>query len=345
MEKRERLIRTFNFEPTDRPPLDIMENNIWKTLFSEFSQKYGFKTQDDILDHLDCDTRWLFAGKPEELKLLGTDADAIDVAGNFGGDQRRLLEDVETPEEVTALFCPNVDEIEYPDFRYEREKYPNHALVFAPVWMPIFSGACESFGMEEAMVKMITEPEVFEEYCRIQSEFAIKVFEKGFSLGASKYCDFVWIGDDFCDSRGPMISPQMWRSMIKPYLAKVVSFLKNEGMRVLFHSCGAVSEFIEDFIELGVDGLLVVQTSAKGMQVRDLAQQYGGRIVFWGAIDAQQLLTMGTPEQVYNEVLENCCAFQSCGGYVVANSHHSMPDIHRDNIEAMCRAVHEVKKD
>ncbi len=35
---------------------------------------------------------------------------------------------------------------------------------------------------------------------------------------------------------------------------------------MLFHSCGAVYELIEDFIEIGVDALNPVQISAAGME-------------------------------------------------------------------------------
>jgi len=344
MQKRERLLKTFRFEPTDRPPLDIMENNIWNSLFRDFSNKYGLQTTEEILDFVDCDTRWLIVARQEFMDDYTADANEMSAEANFDGAHKHLLEDVETPEEIQKLFKPDINELVYPDFRAEREKHPDHALVYCPAWMPIFSGACNAFGMEEAMVKMLTEPELFHAYARIQTDYAISVFKKGFDLGAAEYCDFVWMGDDFCDGRGPMIHPDLWRSMVKPYLAEIVAFLKTSGLKILFHSCGSVRMFIEDFIEMGIDGLLVVQTSAKGMDVSELAKEYGGRIVFWGAVDAQQLLTMATPEQVYDEVMKNCEAFKDCGGYVIANSHHSMPDISLENIEAMCRAAHDLEK-
>jgi len=109
-------------------------------------------------------------------------------------------------------------------------------------------------------------------------------------------------------------------------------------MHFWLHSCGNIELFIPDLIEMGVNGLCVVQTSANNMNLADLAEKYRNQIVFWGAVDAQQVLPKLTPEEVEAEVLRNLALFPS-GGYVVANSHHSMSDIKGENIEAMCRAV------
>ena len=119
---------------------------------------------------------------------------------------------------------------------------------------------------------------------------------------------------------------------------QIPATVKKYNIPLLFHSCGSVEQFIPDLIEIGVNGLCVVQTSANNMKLADLAEKYRNQIVFWGAVDAQQVLPRFTAEEVEAEVHRNMALFPS-GGYVVANSHHSMPDIKGENIEAMCRAV------
>ena len=112
-------------------------------------------------------------------------------------------------------------------------------------------------------------------------------------------------------------------------------------MYVLFHSCGAVRPVLEDFIELGVDALLVFQTTAAGMDPEAIAKEFGGRISFYGGIDVQTLLSFGTAEEVESTVRANVKAFSKCGGYTVANSHFMVSTIKGENIEAMCRAAKE----
>jgi uroporphyrinogen decarboxylase len=50
----------------------------------------------------------------------------------------------------------------------------------------------------------------------------------------------------------------------------------------MYHTCGSVRKLIEYFIRAGVDILNFVQVNAAHMDPRELEQEFGGRIVFWG---------------------------------------------------------------
>ncbi len=63
------------------------------------------------------------------------------------------------------------------------------------------------------------------------------------------------------------------------------------------HSDGAIFDFIPSLIEMGVDILNPVQTSAKGMDPHRLKSTFGDRMVFWGAsCDCQHTLPFASPE-------------------------------------------------
>jgi len=66
------------------------------------------------------------------------------------------------------------------------------------------------------------------------------------------------------------------------------------------------------------------------------SQDFGGKMVFYGGVDVQHLLSSGTQEEVQAAVEANIRAFENCGGYIVANSHHSLASIQGRNIEMMC---------
>ena len=116
-------------------------------------------------------------------------------------------------------------------------------------------------------------------------------------------------------------------------------------MFVLYHSCGAVRPVLGDLIDIGVHGLLVFQTTARGMDAPSIARDFGGRMTFYGGIDAQHLLSSGTNDEVRAAVRDNVRAFSDCGGYVVANSHHGVASIRGDNILAMCEAARAVREE
>jgi len=339
MTSMERVKRTFAFEQTDRPPIDLMENNVWPSLRQYFTDKHGLKEDEEILRHLHSDFRWVLTGPPEKMGSHEFDADGTDETGSYTDDVERPLTNANSVADVDKFFNPDAEATVVADFKGARELNPDKPIILTPYWMPIFSGACEAFGMQEAMIKMALQPEVFKAYAEKQSDYSVGVFKKNIEHGALNYCDFAWIGDDFAGERGLLLSPDMWRSLIGPYLKKTIRFLKDSGFKVLFHSCGAVREVIPDLIDMGIDALVVIQTSAHGMVVEELAREFGGKLVFYGAIDAQQLLTFGSPEDVKNEVIRNYRAFEKCGGYVVTNSHTCMADIKGENIESMAHTA------
>ena len=130
--------------------------------------------------------------------------------------------------------------------------------------------------------------------------FYDRVFEETGDL-----LDVVCEADDLGTQRGPLISPETYRKRIKPFQARLFAHIRRKapGVKIFYHSCGAVAEFIPDLIEMGVDALNPVQVSAAGMEPLALKREYGREIAFWGGgIDTQRTLPRGTPAQVREEV-------------------------------------------
>ena len=189
--------------------------------------------------------------------------------------------------------------------------------------MTLFWTDCQEFGMEEDLIKMYTQPSVFEAFISRQRQMNMNILERCLPAGQG-ICDICWLGDDYASQTQMMFSPELWRKLIKPYLAEQVALARKHNMYVLFHSCGNVREILPDLIDIGVNALLVFQTSANDMEANSIAQEFGGRLAFYGGIDIQQLLSFGTPEDVAKVVKDNARAFEKHGGYIVANSHHGV---------------------
>jgi uroporphyrinogen-III decarboxylase len=78
------------------------------------------------------------------------------------------------------------------------------------------------------------------------------------------------------------------------------------------------------------------------MDPRELKQEFGDRLVFWGGgVDTQKTLPFGTPEQVHKEVLERCEIFSQNGGFVFCTVHNVQANTSVANLVAMIDAVHE----
>jgi len=338
MTHRERVLKTLNFEETDQVPYDMMEGFTWSALIDYFKGKYGFDNGAQILDFLDTDLRWtyiLYEGPQSSAPEVKRDHIIYSSPVSNGP-----LADARTIADIEAYRFPDPSWWNPPDFAESRRKWQDHALVFLPGWMPLFWSSCLAFGMEGALIKMLTEPKVYEAFISRQHEFYMDILTRGVKAGRG-ICDICWLGDDFSSQKAMLMNPDLWRKYIKPYLAKQVRFVRDNDMFVLYHSCGSVRQILPDLIDIGVNALLVFQTKAEGMDAQSIAREFGGKLAFYGGIDIQQLLSYGTPDDVKSEVRQNMKAFEKCGGYIVANSHHCVSTIKGENIEAMFQAVKE----
>jgi uroporphyrinogen decarboxylase len=155
--------------------------------------------------------------------------------------------------------------------------------------------------------------------------------------------DIIKVGDDLGTQDSLLMSPDMYRRVLKPVHADYLSFIRERtDARVFFHTDGDVFPLIDDFIEMGVDILNPVQTSAGKMaNLAELKARWGDDLVFCGAIDTQRILPRGTPREVHDEVRRVIDIMAPGGGYMVSSVHSVMNDVPAENILAMVDAVME----
>ncbi len=343
---RERVLKTFRYERSDRIACDLMEGSVWRGLLDYFRETEELHTAVDVVNFLDVDFRWVrmrdMQNEQDAEQLIGAPAVPDETLKQSIEVARGPLANAESVQDIMRHPWPDPGQWQPPDCREARRLWPDHALVFTTGWKPLFWGACEAFGFEEALVKMMTQPQVFEAFIKRRHEYYMDILERG--LAAAKgYCDICWLGDDFATQQSMMVSPALWRRFVRPHLAEQVRVAREHDMFVLYHSCGAVRAVLGDLIDIGVSGLLVFQTTAAGMDAGSIARDFGGRLVFYGGIDVQGVLSFGTVDQVKAGVKSTARAFADCGGYVVANSHSTVATIRPENIRAMCEAASECR--
>ena len=147
----------------------------------------------------------------------------------------------------------------------------------------------------------------------------------------------VQFNDDLGTEYGPFLSIAMFRDLVMPYYKQGLDWIhQNTGWKVFMHNDGAIFDLIPTLVEMGVDILNPVQTSAKGMDPVKLKHEFGERIVFWGgACDSQSTLAFGTPEEVAREVEGNLRVFAPGGGYVLGAVHNIQAGVPPENILAL----------
>ncbi len=145
------------------------------------------------------------------------------------------------------------------------------------------------------------------------------------------------INDDFGTQQSLFLSVEMYRRLVMPFYQRGIDWIhKNTDMKVFLHSDGAIFPLIPSLIETGFDILNPVQTSAAGMDARKLKDEFGDRLVFWGAsLDCQKTLPYETVEDVVREVQQHLDIFAPGGGYVFTSVHNVQAGVPPENVVAM----------
>ncbi len=197
-------------------------------------------------------------------------------------------------------------------------------------------------GYEQFMVDLLTEEAMVEALLEILMDGYAKRIDR-YAPALKGQVDVVLFNDDLGTQQGPIVSPDVYRRFIKPRQTRLFGYAKKAfGAPVLFHSCGAVSEFIRDLAEAGVDALNPVQVAAEGMDSKRLKAEFGRDICFWGGgCDTQKVLARGSAGDVREEVRRRVADFAPGGGFVFTQVHNIQPDVPPENVVAMFEAVRE----
>lgn len=337
MNSLERFYATVNREPVDRPAA-------WLGMPDIFAQPALFKHYGVENFH--------------ELKLaVGDDFYAVEVPyespnasaiyaafdwymdGNVDAEERTLttpgcFAEAEELEDLEFFQWP--DPAKYIDVEECKRRValaPDDKVCLGMMWSAHFQDTCAAFGMENALMNMIANPEIYEAVDAKIMEFYLKANEIFYEATKGRL-NAVLIGNDMGSQRGLMLSPDMVRRFIMPGCKKLVEQAHSYGLKVIYHSCGSIVDIIPDLIEAGVDIIHPIQALAAGMEPQGLKEKFGDKVSFCGGVDTQDLLVNGTPEDVKNKVKELRTIFPT--GLIISPSHEAiLPDIPPANIQAL----------
>jgi uroporphyrinogen decarboxylase len=188
-------------------------------------------------------------------------------------------------------------------------------------------------GMSDALLDMAAQPDLAATMLRRCAEFSITLAE----LACDQFhLDWLWTGDDVASQQSLIMSPKMWRTLVKPQMERVFAVGKKHALPVAYHCCGALRPIIPDLIEMGMDVLNPVQGSCPGMDPFELKREFGNRLTFMGGVDTQGFLPFASEVEVQRttaHLIEHMSA--GGGGYILAASHTIPPETPDANIFAM----------
>jgi uroporphyrinogen decarboxylase len=195
-------------------------------------------------------------------------------------------------------------------------------------------------------MRMMDEPEVVHEFLDKACEAGLSQL-KLLDQAIGKYVDILSIADDMGDLRGVTTGPDLWREIYKPHYKKLFQgWRKITKMKINLHSCGAISDIIEDLIECGIHILNPVQISANGMNPEELKARFGDKVIFYGGcFDMVEITPDLSNEAVYQQVKNNIKTLSNGGGYIFAGVHNITAEVKEEHLRALLDAYEDCCKE
>lgn len=362
MKHRDRVMMAINHEEPDRVPIDLGSNGnlIVDECHLKVRKLMGLKGEpqvyrkgsttsyydEELLEAFDVDFRHVWLDSPDKPKARvnedGTVTDMWGVTWAHGGSHPAFYPlQGKSDQEVLAYRAPLPEKKWDTTATAMRAKYLREQTDFAIVGKSIigpggmFERCAYLRSIDDFFVDMMVNKDLAHHLINQVVDVEIAFWDM-FLDAAGDYVDIVQKVADLGTQRGLFISKELFREFIKPAEARVFDFIKKKAphIKLWFHSCGAVSEIIDDFIDWGVDILNPIQPLAAGMDSATLKKRFGDRLCFHGGIDLQRAMP-GSVDDVKREVETRIRALAPGGGYILAPANHIQNDTPPENVIAL----------
>ncbi|MEM2180940.1 MAG: uroporphyrinogen decarboxylase family protein [Nitrososphaeria archaeon] len=155
-------------------------------------------------------------------------------------------------------------------------------------------------------------------------KYLLDLFTKFITIITKIYAEFelgpaFMICDDIAHRDGLMFPPSFLKNEFLPRLKTIMQPLKKKNIKVLFHSDGNLNRILDDLVEAGIDGLNPIEPVA-GMDIAEIKEKYGDKLILIGNIDCTQLLSHGTSKEIIKATIDCINAAAPGSGFFIGSS-------------------------
>ena len=374
MTSRERVIASLRGEETDRVPFDLgssLVTGITRGAYLALAEKLGFpadrptlcdvaqqvvEVDERVLARLEVDVRGVVPNIVRKSPQVSEQGDYDVFTDEWGLVWKRppggLYFDVVNSPLAGRIGEDEIDAFPWPDAaapalieglkgKADQFHRDGRAVMLESLCAGVFEMCCRLRGVEQFCMDLVLDPSVA---CALMDKIMeLKIaFYRLAGEQLTGLVHFIREGDDVAGQESLLISPDVYREYLKPRHARLFAAQREsfaEPFFVFFHSDGAVGELLPDFIEMGIDVLNPVQTSAKGMDPADLKRRFGDRLAFWGGAVDPLLLARGPVGEIEEQVRRHVRELAAGGRYVFGTVHNVQDDVPPEHFMAMWEAA------
>lgn len=177
----------------------------------------------------------------------------------------------------------------------------------------IFERLVAFVGFENALCSFVEDPEECDTFFAAFADYKIKCMNR---IIDTYKPDIITYFDDLATARGLFMSPEIYRSIIKPHHKKIVESVTSRGVVFAQHMCGKCVDILDDLVEIGI----TIWSSAQIMNdLKKVKKEFYGRLVIEGGWDTSGPCSYndGTVEMAISEAKRCISEYGPNGGYIM----------------------------
>jgi len=369
MDSRERVKAVLNKGTPDVIPTDMWgsASRVHNDLYAELVDMLDIKTPGDSIrpgtvtiyenyelsDSLLCDFRHINPGKPDGFTSYKDDSGLVYDEWGVGRDHSALYPTI-AKFPLAGASVSDIKNYKWPVMKDEGRirGLADKAKDWYENTDKAITATAANSGLFFEMGQFLRGPEDFFMDMALDEKFVHALIDKLTELfidlnlyylsPVAPYIEWVEFTSDLGTQNGPFFSIEMFRTFYKESYRQLFSAIKKAypNVKIFYHCCGGIYDFIPDLIDVGVDILNPIQPRAAGMDPGRIKSEFGDSLVFHGAIDIQGAMR-GTIKDVRDEVRLRIEQMGYGGGYIVSPNNHLLPDIPAENVVCLYRYAKE----
>ena len=233
---------------------------------------------------------------------------------------------------------PGKEDIDYSKLEQVKDYLPDGMKVISGctgIWESVWM----TMGLDSFSYSLVENPPLIERIFNKFGEIHFNMWKNSIDFD---YIGAMWYTDDLAYTEGLMVSPEIYRKYLFPWLRKMGDLCKEKNIPFLLHSDGKLYEILNDLIGVGFNAIHPVEP--KAMDIVELKKKVSGKLCLIGNIDLGYTLTLGTTDDVRKEVKERLKFVAPGGGYCLGSSNSIPTYVPIENYRAMIETALEFGK-
>jgi len=341
MTNKERVLKTIRFEKTDRAPFAVLNGQMWIAARHGLTMAGLLKLPDAGAQLLvdayreigteimtsGCAAAWpmmeVMGGRVEmdaiSAEILARPLASLDEIGNY-----------DVNEVIAAMRKDYWYQRTLVQMREMRRIVGDETMIGGGFFGP-FTMAAQMLGVEDFMVELLVgEEEDVVKTIDFAAEIVIAYLEDLIDCGL----DLITVPEPAAS--GDLIKPADFEKFVLPADVKVRDRLADRCPAYLIHICGKTDKLVETVAETGMS---IFSVDSINMVRAQLDSR--GRSALFGNLSPAHILSVKTPEEVYELSRALCESMKPYGGFILAPGCDLAPTIPLENLQAMARAARE----